>query len=195
MKSQLVAAGKIPSTAVVSGPGFFFGAAGGSMAASGPVVPAPLVVAIPIFLFYNAFEFQEKIKVQRVFDGPTSALFTIKANTNIFRNFCASLHLQYIHYMGREFTRINGTAGATADMGILCERTKKFNNDIFKFTPIQIPNTTAISWVAMTFKDSIVAPVIEREYNGSLPDTFFEGRNVEGSRLMFNVWLSIKADN
>ena len=85
MKSQLAAAGKIPSTTVVSGPVFLSGAAGGSVAtggsgaAGGPVVPAPLVVAvpapllvaIPIFLFYNAFEFQDKIKQQRVFDGPT----------------------------------------------------------------------------------------------------------------------------
>ncbi len=183
--AKLAAGGSIPVNSSLVGPVFLSEAAGGAAGA------AANVVRVPLLLFLNAFEFQDMLKRNRVFDGPTSALFSIKSNTNVFRMFSACLHLQYISYMGQQFMKLE----PTADPAILMKQTKDINDKLFHFTMIQLPNTETSAWVAITFKDALVLPVIEREYNGRLPDEFFEGRNMDGSRLMFNIWLSIKHEN
>jgi len=188
--AKLAGGGGIPVNSSLGGRGILNGDAGGA----DPVADDEPMSVIPVVLFLNAFAFQAKIKEQSVFDGPISALFSIGLTTNIWRKFCALLHLQYIQYMGRMFTLLNSQKATiqTTDDIVLQDRANKFHVALFKFQMVQLPNTQTNSMVAVYFKDAIVLPVINREYNGKLPDAFFEGRNIEGARLMFDIWLSIK---
>jgi hypothetical protein len=189
--AKLAAGGSIPVNSSLVGPVFLSGAAGGVAPAADDDGPMSV---IPVIFFLNAYAFQAKIKQQSVFDGPISTLFSIGLTTNIYRKFCALLHLQYVQYMGKMFALLNKKKDTiqTTDEIILQERTRKFHNALFTFQMVQLPNTQTNSMIAVYFKDAIVIPVIDREYNGKLPDAFFEGRNIEGARLMFDIWLSIK---